>query len=282
MHRIVYPDLFFLLQLVLNYEIFRWEGRWLRREPGRYGPLVGAGLGSAGICFLQFGPLRAPVRQIFVFLLSLMIQKIAFPEMKGRELPLYTTVFWIASFLLSGILSFLAANTCVGAWFLRLRVSSQAGTEIRLRTLALTAAGVLFVGVSALLTGRMLRRLEAGRGHSANRFVPVTLIWNHRERTVTGLVDTGNTLRAPWNGQPVHILSRGVWKELGQIPAAQVRFVPYRSLGRAAGVLPAVTLDGMRIGGELYLEKPVVAISRTPVSGGDRYQMIISEEGLRE
>ncbi|MCD8125259.1 MAG: sigma-E processing peptidase SpoIIGA [Lachnospiraceae bacterium] len=280
MHRIVYPDLFFLLQFLLNYEILRWEGRWLRRKPGRCALLAGACAGSAGICFLTFVPLRSPGREIAVFLLPVLLQRIVFPEAKGRDRLLRAAVFWVISFLLSGILNFLAENTRMGACLRSLRTVSQ--THVSLAALISTAGGVLFLSVAAVAAGRILRILEGVRGSAADRLVSVTLIWNHRERTVTGLVDTGNLLQAPWNGQPVHILSRSAWKELGQIPAAQVRFVPYRSVGRAAGVLPAVTLDGMRVGEELYLEKPVVAISRTPVSGRDRYQMIISEEGLRE
>ncbi|MCD8053012.1 MAG: sigma-E processing peptidase SpoIIGA [Lachnospiraceae bacterium] len=280
MHRIVYPDLFFLLQFLLNYEILRWEGRWLRRKPGRYGLLAGACAGSAGICFLTFVPLRSPGREIAVFLLPVLLQRIVFPEAKGRDRLLHAAVFWVISFLLSGILNFLAENTRMGVCLCSLWTVSQ--THVSLAVLISTAGDVLLLSVAAVAAGRILRILEGAHGSATDRLVPVTLIWNHRERTVTGLADTGNLLQTPWNGQPVHILSRSAWKELGQISAAQVRFVPYRSVGRAAGVLPAVTLDGMRVGEELYLEKPVVAISHTPVSGRDRYQMIISEEGLRE
>ncbi|MCD8009638.1 MAG: sigma-E processing peptidase SpoIIGA [Lachnospiraceae bacterium] len=281
MHRIVYPDLFFLLQLFLNYEILRWEGRWLRRKPGRYGLLAGACVGSAGICFLAFGSFRVPVKQILIFLLSFLLQKVVFPEVKGREWLLRTVVFWVMSFLFSGLLNFLVENTWMNA-FLRSRQVSSQGEEVSLTALSRIAGRVLFLCAAVIAAGRVLCVLEGVRGRPTDRFVPVTLIWSHKERTVTGLVDTGNTLRAPWNGQPVHILSRSAWRDLEQIPASQVRFVPYRSVGRAEGVLPAVTLDGMKVGEDMYLEKPVVAISRDPICRGDRYQMIVSEEGLRE
>ncbi len=56
--------------------------------------------------------------------------------------------------------------------------------------------------------------------------------------------------------------------------------MPYQSVGTQNGVLPAVFLDRMEIeqeGGSYTVEKPLVAITKQPLSPSGEYQILIQK-----
>lgn len=93
----------------------------------------------------------------------------------------------------------------------------------------------------------------------------VELSLNGRRRILTALHDTGNTLRDPVSGREVLVVGADVaWDLLGMSPEqlaspvqtmAEVRIpglrlIPYRAVGQAAGMLLAVKMDEVKLGGQ--------------------------------
>ncbi len=89
----------------------------------------------------------------------------------------------------------------------------------------------------------------------------VTLRQGSRMYVASGLIDTGNRLKEPVSGRPVHVAVREVIEAIS--PRIQgVTYIPYRSVG-GEGLLPAVTLDEIKVEqqGNCYtLARPLVAV----------------------
>ena len=98
-------------------------------------------------------------------------------------------------------------------------------------------------------------------------------------------MDSGNSLKDPYTGRPVCILDEETAKKLGISAEKAVRLIPYHSIGRAHGLLRAVTVS------ELYLRKDgqekkiadvTVAVGPRRLSRSGGYQMILHPALLEE
>ena len=121
--------------------------------------------------------------------------------------------------------------------------------------LLLLAAGCL--GAEGLIC--MMREAAAERECRYQ----VTLCYRVRKARAEGFLDTGNRLRDPVSGRPVHGVSRKLLEEL--CPAAdKLTPIPYRTIDGGGSVLWAVTLDKMEVvqGKRAFVyERPLVAAS---------------------
>ena len=106
----------------------------------------------------------------------------------------------------------------------------------------------------------------------------VTLRQGSRMYVASGLIDTGNRLKEPVSGRPVHVAVREVIEAIS--PRIQgVTYIPYRSVG-GEGLLPAVTLDEIKVEqqGNCYtLARPLVAVVKQPLSPTGEYEVLIQE-----
>lgn len=60
--------------------------------------------------------------------------------------------------------------------------------------------------------------------------------------------------------------------------AEKILWIPYRSIGRDAGALPAVVMDELWINEEICRKLPVIAFSGYPVSSSGQYQILIHSQ----
>lgn len=98
----------------------------------------------------------------------------------------------------------------------------------------------------------------------ACRFCHLELVRNGRSRALTALCDTGNTLRDPVTGRQVIVVGAAAARELAGLTAEELsapletlarsgrtdlRLIPYRSVGCAAGLLLGVRMDEVWLDG---------------------------------
>lgn len=254
MHYTVYLDLLFLVNFTVDLWILLLEKKLLRLEGGGRRLALGAVLGGVWACLAVLYPAPAAGRHVLAFFAALGIQWAAFPVHSAKTLAMYAAVFYFFAFLLGGIFS---------------AAAGQAGG----------------IPVSLVLVGSSLLGLLLWLGigwyqeRRSRTIVPVELVWNQSVLTLRGLMDTGNRLYTS-DGRPVHILSRPAAAGWERMPITGLLWIPYQSVGVPHGLLPAVVMDEMRLPGRV-LREPVVAFSKYPVSGSNRYQMIIhSQEAL--
>ena len=112
----------------------------------------------------------------------------------------------------------------------------------------------------------------------------VTLFYAGQTIKTRGLIDTGNHLKAPVSGLPVHVATAGLMKRL--CPAVKgVMYVPYQCIG-SSGILPAVRIDEMKVEGEkgsFVIPKPWIAITKGSLSPHNEYEVLIqkNDKGLQ-
>ena len=90
-------------------------------------------------------------------------------------------------------------------------------------------------------------------------------------------------MKDPVSKDPVSVMDKAVVKRLteGKLPE-QLRYIPYHSIGKKEGIMPAFRLDRIRIirdGNKINVEHPLVAISEEKL-GSENYQMIINPDIL--
>ena len=98
------------------------------------------------------------------------------------------------------------------------------------------------------------------------RFVTMELRYRDTCRKLTALVDTGNLLTDPLTGKSVTVVGANIAREMlglskeqlldpvetiGKTNITGLRLIPYRSVGKPTGMLLAISMDEVRINGEI-------------------------------
>ncbi len=262
----LYIDVFFLVNFMMDYILLSLVKKMLKC-PATHGSIcIGAVAGALCTCVVMIIPgMNAFIKFIlFHGIGSILMIKTGLKIRWNKTFLKAYILLYISAFLVGGVM---------GAFRQYMRSASL--------FFALAAAGYsLSLGIWNLLSylaERNVRRCKA------------RLIKGGRECTLEALIDTGNKLRDNITGKPVSIISGETAKKLGIMcgtpqdggEEAQIRYIPYHSIGKAEGVMPAVALDRMCIcrGQEIWIEKPIVAICEEYITTDD-YEMLMSPDLL--
>ena len=96
---------------------------------------------------------------------------------------------------------------------------------------------------------------------------------------VRGMIDTGNGLRDPISGMPVSIIDKKTARKLLQEEDVKnVRYIPYKTIGKKEGVLPIFRIDRLCVHGEIscIIETPLIGVCEEEISTGGEYEMILN------
>lgn len=277
----VYIDVLFLLNLVVDYLLLlasaRITGEMISRPRLALGALLGAAY--AAVLFLPgCAWLSHPICRICVAMLMVLTGFGGSPRLLRLLL-----VFWGASAALGGLV---LALQLLGRGGLTLENGVlYTGFDVRL----LLVTTILCYAALSLTFGRAARH-----GGKRQDFCPARLTLGEKTLSLTVLIDTGNTLTDPTNNRPVMVAEAralGALLPEGIDPADPVgsmerledetmrrrlRLLPYRAVGVEYGMLLAVRMDRVALG-KRELEGLLVALSPTPVSDGGAYQALIGE-----
>lgn len=149
---------------------------------------------------------------------------------------------------------------------------------------ALSAAAFAAMAAGTFSAGRYLWLTAAETGRKRRYLCRVKLAFQGRETETEALLDTGNHLTSPDGKRPVHVLEYEVCRTICS-RVDRVCYIPYRSVGRQDGVIPAVTLDYMEImrGEERRREeRPLVGIVKQSLSPDGSYHMLLNEKAENE
>jgi stage II sporulation protein GA (sporulation sigma-E factor processing peptidase) len=163
-------------------------------------------------------------------------------------------MLYIGGFLMGGILESMRQYVRVGSLFL-----------------ALAIAGYYIV----LAIWKFISYVQRWNRYHCK----VELQMGDKKCSVRGLIDTGNGLCDPISGQPVSILDReSARKLLGDETLKSIRYIPYQSIGKKNGVLPAFQIDKMCVYGEMecQVDCPLIGIGEEEFKGKGEYEMILN------
>lgn len=279
---VIYVDTLFLLNAVIDYLLLlasaKLAGEPLCRVRFGLGALLGGGYAVA--LFLPgMGFLYHPLCRIAAAVLMVL------------------TAFSKSRRLLRQILIFFALACGFGGGVLAVSLLGGRGltlgagvfySSVDLKIVLASAAGCY--GILTLLFHRWGRHsLQKGE------LEQITLRFFDEEIALTALRDTGNTLTDPVSGRPALVahwerleelfrsgggLGRdevqdpvGALERLNRQWPGRFRLLPYRAVGVDRGLLLAVRVDEVRVGGEVQ-RGVLVAISPNPVSDGGNYQVL--------
>ncbi len=255
----LYLDVFFLENFTMDLILLTLVRKIMKCSSAYGYTILGALSGAFLTCLIVIIPIPyAPVKFILFHSLPnvVMIRTILRDRGGGRFVRAWILLY-ICGFLTGGVFRFLGQYVRVGSMFLVLAVIS-------------------YYAVSAIFSLIMyLARQNQYR-------CQVILVNGPVSRKVQALIDTGNCLKDDLTGKPVSIIDKKVIGELyGENNMTGIRYIPYHSIGKAEGVMPLITLDGMYVcrKEKEWIEKPLAAICEEDMTA-DRYEMILNPDVL--
>ena len=153
-----------------------------------------------------------------------------------RELIKRCIVLYVVTIFLGGLINLLYSYTYMGVFLQNLFWGLRNTTNI------LWMIGATFFTYICL---KALVRI-AKRNSKTNMLVAVKLVHKGKERLLTGLIDTGNSLREPYTGKPVHIVCEETISSLLEsqdLHTERFKLVPFTSVGKNHGLIKVITID---------------------------------------
>ena len=254
----LYIDVFFLVNFMMDAILLEILRKILGCPVSHGRVLLGAGAGAFGTCVVLCLPVPYGFVRIVAShgLINLIMLKTGFGIRWGREMAKAFLLLYISGFLMGGILSVFRPYLRTAGLFFAFAVISYYG-----------ALGVW--KLLGALAGREKTRRE------------VLLFRGGKSCRVRAIVDTGNTLRDSVTGKPVCVIDQKTADALGLFEKPEgLRFLPYHSVGRREGVLPAFPLDKMELPGNpvRVVERPLVAVCQE--ISRDDHQMLLNPDVL--
>ena len=253
----LYIDVFFLVNFMMDYIILLLT-RMVLKCPVTHGRIcLGALTGALLTCLAVVLPIENTFIKFILFhvvVSSVMIQTGLKTGWNRSFLRAYIFLY-VSAFLVGGVMEALQVYVRAGSLFFALAL----------------AVYYLSRGVWNLLL------YMAGRNEKRCK---VHLYMNGQECVVDALVDTGNCLRDTVTGRPVSVIAKEAAKRLGAGESI-VRYIPYHSVGKEAGVMPVFVPDKICIcrKQKLWIAHPLIAVCEESITADD-YEMLVNPDLL--
>ena len=270
----VYIDVIFAVNLLMDLAVLAMLNQLFSYRADFKHLLKGAFVGALWACILAAFPGIPIIVQMFGTYVAagMVMAAVAYGIKSRRELFRAIGGIYLISVVLGGVMVAIMESSPA-------RELAKWLPESFFTRLFLAAGGICF----CLWFFQVLRFWGVRKAES--RYLRnVTLFYAGQTIKTRGLIDTGNHLRAPVSGIPIHVATAGLMKRL--CPAIKgVMYVPYRCVG-SSGILPAVRIDEMKIEGEtdsFVIPKPWIAITKGNLSPDNEYEVLIqkNDEGLQ-
>lgn len=263
----MYLDVVFLQNFFVDTLLLAMTGKImkLRCKTLRIG--MGGAAGAVWTCAVLAVPAGMPVK----FLLtcgpvSFLMVFLAFGARRPGELLREAGGLYVTAVLMAGGLELLRE------FLSRLRLDGKLRLYGKGCALFLAAAAVFFFVCFLWETVGEARR-------ERKCLAEVSIFFQGNEVRLKAFLDTGNRLFDPVFHRPVNVVWAGALNGLFD-RAEGVTFIPYRSVGREGGLLPAVKAERISIeldGEKRELKNPLLAVSKTPLSSDGTYGMLLHE-----
>lgn len=260
----IYLDIFFLLNMGMNFVILMTESFFVRGSVRIRRLLVASVTGAAIACVMVvLGVHRVlPLLIILYLVTSIFLVRLAFGKTRPGTLIRNMMLFYVVAFLLGGLLVQLQKVFC----------------------LPMTGVTVLTVASLVLLLLRWVLPKIQRRQEQICRYYRVRLHYAGARVEGNALLDTGNGLYDPISHQPVILGEACFLQKLWSGDREPLmRIVPFHSVGKETGLLRAFQAELLEIeseGGWKCVDKPWVAVCDKYVSVDGEYEVILHPDML--
>ena len=253
----LYIDVLFLVNFMMDYILLLVTRRILKCSVTHGRICLGALLGAFLTCLVIALPIPYASVKFILFhcFVNVVMIKAGLKIKWDRSFFKAYVLLYVSGFLVGGVFEYLHQYMRVGSLFFALAIVCYYAA----------------LGIWNLLS--RMARLHQYRCRAV-------LYKGTRSCEVQAVIDTGNSLRDSLTGRPVSIVDADVWGQL--YDGEGMRYIPYHSIGRKEGVMPAVVLDRLyvdRMGGQ-WIEKPMVAAAKENIAADGAYKMILNPDIL--
>lgn len=252
----LYVDVLFLVNFMMDYILLLIVRKMLQCTATHGRICLGAALGSLLTCIVVVLPIPYTIIKLILFhvLVNTCMIRVGLKIKTIRSFLKAIIMLYIGSFLLGGIMEIFRQYVRVGSFFLVIAIAGY----------------YLVLGI-----WRFVSYMQRWNQCHCR----VELYLGNEKYQIKGMIDTGNGLRDPISGKPVSVLDCVMARKVfGEKCLKDVRYIPYQSIGKNAGVLPAFQFDRMCIWKDTvcWVEKPLIAISEEEISQGGECEMILN------
>lgn len=256
----VYVDILFLVNFLMDYLLLLLVNRMLKCYATHGRMFLGALLGAGLTCMITilYLPYTWIKLVLFHFIINTIMIRVGLSIRTKEAFVKAVVMLYIGVFFMGGILESVRPYIKSGSLFF----------------------GAAVIGYHVALG--LWNVMEKIRDRQERR-CKVMLCHKDRQMVIWGLIDTGNELREPVSCAPVSVIDKKTIMEfLGTETIAHISYIPYHSVGKSEGVMPAIQIEKMAIVQEKmhWIKNPWIGISDAPVSSQGEYCLILHTDLL--
>ena len=274
---IVYLDVFFMINFIMDYMIILITSRIAKVKKKRIRQLAGAGCGAL-YSVIVIKPLTNHLFKItFVnILIAAVMVLISFGFTSASVYIKNVFLLFVVSFTMSGIINYLYYSTVIGK-YVRNVLSGNSNKVVNARKFILVSV-LAYILLSAIV------RIIFSVRKDMELYYDVKITFRGKSVVVRGLYDTGNGLTEPVSGKMVHIAEYKILKPLleGDEKAKEnIYVIPFRSIGEEDGIMYGIRMDEMVVlvdDEPKFLYNPIIGIYTGNVSKRGNYSVILNRE----
>lgn len=290
---VVYIDVLFIINLIINYFILLAVSCLLKREDSRVRLLLGAALGAFYSCLLFFPQLQFLFTAALKLVLSATIVAVSYKIRSLRTFLKLIIYFYIVSFLFGGIIFAVQQFFAPPLLYVKNGIAYFDISPIYL----IIASAVCYIIVA--LFSRMLHKNAIKQ-----KIYKAELLLDDKSVRFDALMDTGNDLKDSVSGTPVMVAEyktaeklipqeiQSVFKngELNNVDVVEYtdfknrfRVVPFSSVGSIGGLLPAFKPDKLIIfSGNCETTDVIVAVTQKKLSKDGTFTALLNPLMMRQ
>lgn len=293
MKPVVYVDILFLLNFVLNYLLLLTTQKICKNPAKAWQLSIGAAAGSIYAVLMFFPSLSIFYSIIAKLVFSALLVIISFRITKWREFMRLFIVFYLANFMFAGAAFALFYFTDIGSYIGAITSNGVFYFDIPIGTLLISSAiayGGIHIGY----------RIYKKQLQKTGRLFDISITLGEKNVQMLALLDTGNSLADPISGTPVIVAEYDTLKTL--LPqhvcdvfdkhetdyytiisslmsdTSEMRFhlIPFCSLGKDDGMILAFKPDSISIQkGQNHPGNVLVGIYNKHISKGQEYKALL-------
>lgn len=274
---IVYLDVFFMINFIMDYMIILITLRIAKVKKKRIRQLAGAGCGAL-YSVIVIKPLTNHLFKITLvnILIAAVMVLISFGFTSASVYIKNVFLLFVVSFTMSGIINYLYYSTVIGK-YVRNVLSGNSNKVVNARKFILVSV-LAYILLSAIV------RIIFSVRKDMELYYDVKITFRGKSVVVRGLYDTGNGLTEPVNGKMVHIAEYKILKPLleGDEKAKEnIYVIPFHSIGEEDGIMYGIRMDEMVVlvdDEPKFLYNPIIGIYTGNVSKRGNYSVILNRE----
>ena len=293
---IVYLDIIFFENVLMNYIIIFTTGMILKNEFKRRNVLLASCIGAIYSILMYLNILKIISNFIMKIILSIVIIKIAFNPKKRKTFFKYLLIFYLVSFIFGGCI--FALMYIVKPQYIQIRNGVFVGTY----PIKIAIAGGIVAYVVTQISFKMIKT----KINKKDMIYTLEIFYKEKSIQIHGMLDTGNLLKDPITGTPViivqkdkllNLFSQNILNNIEKILGGDVKFtideeeifskvriLPFSSIGNENGMLVGIKVDYINIlidETSKKMKDVIIGIYNKKITKNDEYSAIFGLDILK-